>query len=620
MRLAEVPSDWPHGWDLADSLPEGVDSDALRALFDGAVSVDDLTAALGEQAFEQPDGVRRPYVMRADGLYRFVQNADGVPSLHRICAPLYVRALTRSEHGEDWGRHLTWTDADGTAHEWAMPAELLAGDGAGIRAELWRRGLQMQPGVRESRWLSEYLATAQPTARAQCVTRCGWHGRLYLLPDATYPTDRDGERVLLQTVHAIELAARMSGTLDEWRTHVAALCVSNSRLALALCVALAAPLLALTDDESGGVHLHGASATGKTTALRVAGSVWGGGGAHGWLRTWRATANGLESVAAAHCDGLLCLDELGQAPARDVGEAVYMLAHGQAKARARGDGTARRGLNWRVLMLSSGELTLADKMREASLQSRAGQAVRLVEVPADAGAQLGVFEALHGHADGAALARHLRDATARLYGVAIRSYLARIAAERDAIAAAVTEGRRRWVREHCPAGADGQVERVADRMGLLAAAGELGTALGILPWPDGEASRAAATCFAAWLTERGGTGPAELRAGVEQVRLYIAQHGASRFERRDGETVRDRAGWVRDGGGEVEYLILPTVWRAEVCAGHDAGAIAATLAEAGHLRRGGDGKLQRTERLPSIGTRRVYVLRASILGEGIEDD
>lgn len=103
------------------------------------------------------------------------------------------------------------------------------------------------------------------------------------------------------------------------------------------------------------------------------------------------------------------------------------------------------------------------------------------------------------------------------------------------------------------------------------------------------------------------------------VRLFIAEHGASRFERQDGDTVHNRAGWLRDRDGEREYLILPTVWRAEVCTGHDAGAIAAALAEAGHLRRGGDRKPQRTERLPGVGPQRIYVLRASILGEGGDD-
>ena len=198
-----------------------------------------------------------------------------------------------------------------------------------------------------------------------------------------------------------------------------------------------------------------------------------------------------------------------------------------------------------------------------------------------------MFEALHGHADGAALARHRPDATGRLHGVAIREYLARLAADRDEIAAAVAEGRRRWVREHYPAGADDQVERVADRLGLIAAAGELATALGILPWPDGEASRAAAACYGAWITARGGTGPAELAAGIEQVRLYIVQHGASRFERRDGETARDRAGWGRDGeGGEAaEYLILPDVRRAELPAAVGGRGAAVEAQDVHHPRR-----------------------------------
>jgi primase-polymerase (primpol)-like protein len=42
------------------------------------------------------------------------------------------------------------------------------------------------------------------------------------------------------------------------------------------------------------------------------------------------------------------------------------------------------------------------------------------------------------------------------------------------------------------------------------------------------------------------------------------------------------------------------------------------LAEAGHLRVAADGKAQRVERVPGIGPRRVYVLRASILGDGGE--
>ncbi len=49
--------------------------------------------------------------------------------------------------------------------------------------------------------------------------------------------------------------------------------------------------------------------TGKSTVLRVASSVWGG---FDYLQSWRATSNGLEGIAAAHNDSLLCLDEIGE--------------------------------------------------------------------------------------------------------------------------------------------------------------------------------------------------------------------------------------------------------------------------------------------------------------------
>jgi hypothetical protein len=81
-----------------------------------------------------------------------------------------------------------------------------------------------------------------------------------------------------------------------------------------------------------------------------------------------------------------------------------------------------------------------------------------------------------------------------------------------------------------PAQADGQVVRVAARFALVAAAGELATALGILPWPAGEASVASSRCFNDWLVARGDKGPEEISAGIRQVRSFLEMHGSSRFE------------------------------------------------------------------------------------------
>jgi putative DNA primase/helicase len=202
------------------------------------------------------------------------------------------------------------------------------------------------------------------------------------------------EEVMLQTSGAIEHSFRCKGTLCEWQDAIARYAIGNSRLAFALSAAFGAALVNPCDAESGGLHFRGASSMGKTTALEVAGSVWGGGEPGGYWRSWRATSNGLEGVALGHCDTLLCLDEIAQITARDAGEVAYMLANGSGKSRSARDGSGRRAARWRLLFLSSGEIGLAEKLSEdgRGRQLSAGQQVRIVDIPADAGAGLGIFE------------------------------------------------------------------------------------------------------------------------------------------------------------------------------------------------------------------------------------
>jgi putative DNA primase/helicase len=154
---------------------------------------------------------------------------------------------------------------------------------------------------------------------------------------------------------------------------------------LAISIAFAAPLIGLCGGESGGLHFLGKSSMGKTTALYMAGSVFGGGGRLGFIDSWRSTANSLEGVCAAHNDALLCLDELSQLSSRDAGETAYMICNGCGKNRFSRDIKLRKPLQWTLLFLSSGEINLANKMAEdgRGRKETAGQKVRVVEIPAD---------------------------------------------------------------------------------------------------------------------------------------------------------------------------------------------------------------------------------------------
>jgi hypothetical protein len=241
-----------------------------------------------------------------------------------------IEAETRDGDGSSWGVLLRWLDHDSREHRQALPRASLAGDGSEARRLLMDGGFYIAPS-QKARWLfNAFLLQVRSPNRARATNRVGWHGNAFVLPDDCFGDKRDA--LLLQTATAHEHNFRQCGTLQSWQEHVARYAAGNSRLVLAVSAAFAAPLIGPLNAEGGGIHFRGGSSVGKTTALHVAGSAWGGGDTTGYIRSWRATANGLEGVALNHCDTLLCLDELSQVASRDAGEVAYMLANGAGKS------------------------------------------------------------------------------------------------------------------------------------------------------------------------------------------------------------------------------------------------------------------------------------------------
>jgi uncharacterized protein (DUF927 family) len=148
-------------------------------------------------------------------------------------------------------------------------------------------------------------------------------------------------------------------------------------------------------------------------------------------------------------------------------------------------------------------------------------------------------------------------------------------------------------------------------------------ALEVLPWDAGEATRAAGTCFRAWLDSRGGVEPAEVKAAIAQVRQFIELHGESRFTRwdtdagdSDGKTI-NRAGFRKPANdGAEEFYVLREVWSSEVCKGYDATFVARTLAGKGMLKPRSDGKFQYSAKLPGFGGSVSCYLLTPALFEG----
>ena len=558
------------------------------------------------------------FKLRKSGVSFIEEDKDGNQAETWVCSPLDVTAKTRDGNSADWGRLLEWIDDDGKPHRWAVPSSLLQGDGLDVRRELASGGLHISPGGKARNLLTAYIQTRSVDHRARCVKRLGWHDGAYITADRVYG-ETDGELPVFQAETVVMPESSASGTAADWRENVAKLAAGNSRLAFAVCVAFAGPLLELAGEDSGGFHLRGSSSTGKTTALRLAASVYGR--PERYVRTWRATANGLEGIAAVHNDGLLVLDELHQIDPKEAAECAYMLANGQGKARAARTGTARPAQSWRLLLLSSGEQSLSARLASIGKTSTAGQEVRLADIPADAGAGMGVVEELHSFRSSGELIARLTEVFTRFHGAVGRAWLELLARDRAALLGVLRDNLDAVTTE-LTGGLDvsGQALRVARRFALAALAGDLATRYGLTGWSASEPLTASKACFSAWLTAFGGSGNREERELLAQVRAFIEAHGASRFEPAGGTDhvmpIRDRAGFVRaDGTGGQQFLILPEQFRRELCKGYDPTWAARVLAENDCLLTQAD-RFTCMERIPALGgSRRVYVLTGKAGGD-----
>lgn len=551
------------------------------------------------------------FVMTHSGLWVQIDDEESL-----ICAPFEVLARGRNPQSQDWSSQLRWKDDDDRLHELFVFDADLHRNFPQVCARLAAGGLRIDAGPARS-CLQAYLNGLNVPQRVTTVARTGWHvlpsGRVFVLPTEIIGST-DVDPVLFNGAADVQHGYDSRGTLLSWRSGVATRVHGHWVPMLAISAAFAGPLLELVDAEGGGLHFFGSSSIGKTSVcLNAPASVWG---SPHFVRSWRSTANGLEALAALANDTLLPLDELGVGDATDVATGVYQLSSGTGKNRARSNGALQQPLLWRNIVLSTGELPIPAKLTESGAHPRAGQLVRILDIPADAGHGHGVFDSVGLDGPPAELARAISLAARTSYGMAGPAFVRQLIRRGDAgVRRTVMEHIRDFGRRHMPEGADGQVQRAADRLALIGAAGELAIEGGILPWRPGEAIEAAARGFDAWIGHRGGVHAGEVQQAVRQVRHFLEQYGESRFQqldtRRGPSPVANRAGWRRGDGGTRSWWILPEVWRREVCDGLDPTATARTLAARGFLKPDRQGKFARAERTPE-GSTRVYVITAAI--------
>ncbi|MDZ7854522.1 MAG: DUF927 domain-containing protein [Halomonas sp.] len=550
-------------------------------------------------SFVLEDGKRRPAGLWWHGTK--LQGGELVNVDVRIADPIEVTAISRDEHGGNFGRQLRFVNAEGQTCKRILPMRLLSEGGTDLRRELLDMG--HTHSLKHRTKLAEFIMESTPKARIVAATTTGWHDnvRAFVLPHRTL-----GNQDYSFSAEAMRASYfETSGSLDGWRREVAGRAQGNPILVTCLCVALAGPLIWPAKQQAAGglgFNLRGASSKGKTTGLQAAASVWG---SPQFLRPWSATGNGIEALAASQNDTCMVLDELSQASPFEVGSMVYMVANGVGKQRAARTGGIRDAQRWRLMMLSSGERTLASHLSEAGKTTKAGQDARLLDIPAT-GRRHGAFDDPHGIAP-SDFANAIKTATAEHFGhagMAFINYLLRCGHDLPGIYRDLMQDP-----AFC-AETDGVASRAAGAFGLLAMAGELATEAGITGWQEGEALEAVSTCFALWKAERGSL-PPEDAAILNGVNEFIQRHGEARFapmhsDGSDPRRTNDRAGfWSDTQDGRVFYFYSAALQ--EAVKGFDVKTVSAALDAAGWLYEKESGKRSVNKRVQS-NTQRLYAV------------
>lgn len=521
----------------------------------------------------------KPYtVLTEDGIWHYPIKADGSDWLApiRLCDPFEVIGTGCDIAGQYY--HVIEHQGEQC---------LIARGDVGTN-EGWRllRNLMNIPSARKKLdLLTEYIQESQSIEPWEITDTAGWHKDAYILPNGEIVGKAEQIYFDGKISNAKRRAYGSKGSLNHWKSQIGKYADGNSRLCLLLGAAFAAPLMQHLGIDGGILHLYGASSSGKTTAQRVAQSVWGHGAAT--TESWNTTAFALTNNAAARNDGLLSMDEISEdGNGLGVDHSIYALSNGKGRAQGNKDGGNRPEIHFRTLCSSTGEVSLESHLLMHGKQVKAGQLVRCPSIPHQ-------LENKHDFADFRAFTNHLNLAVAEYYGTAGRIFIEQLCADKAHWLKVAQEC---FNQHHQQLAVDFALNAQHTRTARLFAAAmagiELACKFGILSLNSEATAQGVYKCFSDWLTpiqERSnGQGKSYEENAIEQAaRDYMTRH---RFDFVDIEQPYQPSshfsGYTKKfPDKDDEYYVFSSIFKEEICKGFDEEIVKAVLYDLGWLQK-----------------------------------
>ena len=229
-------------------------------------------------------------------------------------------------------------------------------------------------------WLSAYEAANFRVIRNRRISgRMGWHevgsrlaGFLFAdewVGDQSMEIHHQSESGITQLAQAV----RAVGSIEEEQTALE-ISMAFPTVAVVIGAALAAPMLRILGCPPFTLSLSGTTSTGKTSALRVAGAIWGSTDERkpdSILQTWNQTQNAIIEKASS-LDGIpFMLDDTQVATGHNVIQnTIYALSTGRGKGRLNRLGKAVGEKSSRTILISTGEMPMLESSHQGGTRAR----------------------------------------------------------------------------------------------------------------------------------------------------------------------------------------------------------------------------------------------------------
>jgi uncharacterized protein (DUF927 family) len=479
-----------------------------------------------------------------------------------------------------------------------VPASTLS-NRAELQRQLQDRDAVLPAEGEQMKALLSALAQAQPKQRQTYAKSGGWSGdKTWFVTGRTViggaPPGQLATRPSSGTTGESG-RLRVRGSATQWRNSVGRLALSSSVIILAICAALAAPLLAFINWPSFSLCFFGRGRSGKSLASLCGASMIGIGEEQDLIH-WLTSETAIEQRLPEFMDMVFVLDDVSTMRAASdtaryevVRNFAYMVATNQGKARAREYKTATGTSHSRfqTIALTSAEKSITS-LAGPNRPRQGGEAVRLIELPATEDGQDHIFDRMLHAADKSASEMRERrfddivKACRKYHGAAFREYISSLIGIRRGLRRKVKQLISEFAR-HVVHELDGTEARdLAKRFGVVFAGGMIGIELNAVSWTKADVLEAITTCYhraRRLLTDDGlllRSGLKTLHDGLKRLPLHTPRHApAMEFRRVTGYRVRRN--------GETVFVIKGDAFNELLSNGHQRNLVQQWLLTGGRV-------------------------------------